>query len=77
MSNNENPISKQVEDDEISINFGEIYGALKKYKILIAATSLFFAGLGIKGITISAPGLILGYFLKMMNLLVWLDTPLA
>ena len=46
MSNNENPISKQVEDDEISINFGEIYGALKKYKILIAATSLFFAGLG-------------------------------
>jgi len=46
MSKNENPITKQVEDDEISINFGEIYGALKKYKILIAATSLFFAGLG-------------------------------
>jgi uncharacterized protein involved in exopolysaccharide biosynthesis len=46
MSNNENPISKQVEDDEISINFGEIYGALKKYKILIAATALLFAVLG-------------------------------
>lgn len=46
MSKNENPITKQVEDDEISINFSEIYGALKKYKILIAATSLFFAGLG-------------------------------
>ena len=46
MSNNENPISKQVQDDEISINFGEIYGALKKYKILIAATALLFAVLG-------------------------------
>lgn len=46
MSKNENPITKQVEDDEISINFSEIYGALKKYKILIAATALFFAGLG-------------------------------
>jgi len=46
MSNNENPISKQVQDDEISINFGEFYGALKKYKILIAATALLFAILG-------------------------------
>jgi hypothetical protein len=46
MSNNENPISRPVEDDEISINFGEIYGALKKYKILIAATALLFAVLG-------------------------------
>lgn len=46
MSNTENPISKQVEDDEISINFGEIFGALKKYKILIAAITLLFAGLG-------------------------------
>ena len=46
MSKNENPISRPVEDDEISINFGEIYGALKKYKILIAATALLFALLG-------------------------------
>jgi hypothetical protein len=35
MSNNENPIPKQVQDDEISINFGEIWRALLKYKFLI------------------------------------------
>ena len=46
MSNNENPISRPLQDDEISINFGEIYGALKKYKILIAATAFIFAILG-------------------------------
>jgi uncharacterized protein involved in exopolysaccharide biosynthesis len=46
MSNNENPISKQVEDDEISINFGEIWRALLKYKFLIAITALLFAVLG-------------------------------
>ena len=46
MSNNENPISKQVQDDEISINFGEIWRALLKYKFLIAITALLFAVLG-------------------------------
>jgi len=46
MSNNEKPISRPVEDDEISINFGEIYGALKKYKILIAVMAFLFALLG-------------------------------
>ena len=46
MSNNENPISKQVQDDEISINFGEIWRALLKYKFLIAITALLFAGMG-------------------------------
>jgi len=46
MSNNENPISKQVQDDEISINFGEIWRALLKYKFLIAITALLFAILG-------------------------------
>ena len=35
-----------------------------------AAVNPFLAFLGIKGITISDPGLILGYFLKMMNLLI-------
>lgn len=46
MSNNENQISKQVQDDEISINFGEIWRALLKYKFLIAITALLFAVLG-------------------------------
>lgn len=46
MSNNENPITKQVEDDEISINFGEIWRALLKYKFVIAITALLFAILG-------------------------------
>lgn len=46
MSKNENPITKQVEDDEISINFGEIWRALLKYKFLIAITALLFAVLG-------------------------------
>ena len=46
MSNNENPISKQVQDDEISINFGEIWRALLKYKFVIAITALLFAILG-------------------------------
>jgi uncharacterized protein involved in exopolysaccharide biosynthesis len=46
MSNNENPISKQVQDDEISINFGEIWRALLKYKFLIAISALLFAVLG-------------------------------
>ena len=46
MSNNENPIPKQVQDDEISINFGEIWRALLKYKFLIAITALLFAVLG-------------------------------
>ena len=46
MSKNENPISKQVQDDEISINFGEIWRALLKYKFLIAITALLFAVLG-------------------------------
>ena len=46
MSKNENPITKQVEDDEISINFGEIWRALLKYKFVIAITALLFAILG-------------------------------
>ena len=46
MSNNENQISKQVQDDEISINFGEVWRALLKYKFLIAITALLFAVLG-------------------------------
>lgn len=46
MSNNENQISKQVQDDEISINFGEIWRALLKYKFVIAITALLFAILG-------------------------------
>ena len=46
MSNNENPISKQEQDDEISISFGEIWRALLKYKFLIAITALLFAVLG-------------------------------
>ena len=46
MSNNENQISKQVQDDEISINFGEIWRALLKYKFLIAITALLFTVLG-------------------------------
>ena len=46
MSNNENQISKQVQDDEISINFGDIWRALLKYKFLIAITALLFAGMG-------------------------------
>jgi uncharacterized protein involved in exopolysaccharide biosynthesis len=46
MSNNDNPISKVVEDDEISINFGEIWRALKKYIFLIATTVILFAILG-------------------------------
>jgi uncharacterized protein involved in exopolysaccharide biosynthesis len=46
MSKNENPITKQVEDDEISINFGEIWRALLKYKFVIVITALLFAILG-------------------------------
>jgi uncharacterized protein involved in exopolysaccharide biosynthesis len=46
MSKNENSNIKSVEEDEISINFSEIYGAIKKYKILIAGISLLFAAIG-------------------------------
>jgi len=46
MSNNENPISRPLEDDEISINFGEIWRSLLKYKFLIAITALLFAAFG-------------------------------
>jgi len=35
--------------------------------IASAAVNPFFAFLGISGITISAPGFILGYFLKIRN----------
>ncbi len=45
MSKKENK-KKQVEDDEISINFGEIWRALLKYKFVIAITALLFAILG-------------------------------
>jgi len=55
MSNKENPISRPLQDDEISVNFGEIYGALKKYKILIATTAFIFAVLGaIYSLTLSS-----------------------
>jgi hypothetical protein len=55
MSNKENPISRPLQDDEISFNFGEIYGALKKYKILIATTAFIFAVLGaIYSLTLSS-----------------------
>jgi uncharacterized protein involved in exopolysaccharide biosynthesis len=37
---------KTEDSGEISINFGEIYQALKKYKLSITFISLFFAGLG-------------------------------
>jgi hypothetical protein len=40
-----------------------------------AAVNPFLAFLGISGITISAPGFILGYFLKIRNLFIWLETP--
>ena len=46
MSKNENPIMKQVDDNEISINFGAIWRALLRYKFVIAATALLFAILG-------------------------------
>jgi hypothetical protein len=46
MSKNENPIIKQVDDNEISINFGAIWQAVLRYKFVIASTALLFAILG-------------------------------
>jgi uncharacterized protein involved in exopolysaccharide biosynthesis len=46
MSKNENSNIKSVEEDEISINFSEIWRALLKYKFVIAILALVFSILG-------------------------------